>query len=279
VTADDPRAWIGRITEAEDVATAGPVRRLAALLDHEAPPWLQGVVPPLGHWLYFLPQERQALLATDGHSPRGGFLPPTALPRRMWAGGRVEFHRPIEIGAAIGRRSTIEAVAAKRGASGELLFVTIRHQIRSGGALAVLEEQDLVFCSKSAAVPNRATQPPAAEPDPDSRRAVSLGPVELFRFSALTFNAHRIHYDRDYARSVEGYRGLVVHGPYVAVLLLDHYLRACPQAPVARLSYRAQSPLFESERFELCSRATASGASLWARSAGDAIAMRAEVTL
>ncbi len=274
--AEDPRAWIGRVTEAEDVASVGAVHRLAALLDHEAPPWRQGVVPPLGHWLYFLPQERQALLATDGHSRRGAFLPPIELPRRMWAGGRVEFHTPIAIGAQIGRRSTIEAVAAKRGASGELVFVTIRHEIRSGGALAVLEQQELVFCSKPSGAPSR-VEPPAAEPDPDSRRAVILGPVELFRFSALTFNAHRIHYDRDYARSAEGYRGLVVHGPYVAMLLLDHYLQAHPQIPVARLSYRAHSPLFEGERFELCSRATAGGASLWARSAAGAIAMRADV--
>jgi 3-methylfumaryl-CoA hydratase len=289
MTADDPRAWIGRESEAEDLATATAVRRLAALLDHAAPPWPERVLPPLAHWLYFLPEDRQGLLSADGHARRGELMPPIALPRRMWAGGRVEFHRPIPIGARMRRRSSIAQVVAKQGTTGELVFVTVRHQISVGepsgaGAVpAVLEEQDIVYCSNRFDAHARHG---AAEEDASgaahiagcARRTVSLGPVELFRFSALTFNAHRIHYDRDYARSVEGYPGLVVHGPYLAMLLLDHYLRAHPAAPVARLSYRAQSPLFEGETFELCAQASVQGVSLWAQRP-HAIAMRAQLTL
>ena len=282
---EEPRAWIGRTSEAEDIATASALHRLAALLDYERPPWRERAVPPLGHWLYFLPAARHSTLAVDGHTRHGEFLPPTRLPRRMWAGGRIEFLRPIPIGAAIRRTSTVSDVASKRGASGELLFVTLRHQIRVGSELALSEEQDIVFCERPAAgqpFPSRpaaAEKSPPAEPSATSRRSLSLGPVELFRFSALTFNAHRIHYDRDYARNDEGYPGLVVHGPLIALLLVDQFLRSAPAAPISRLSYRARSPLFEHQRFELCAQISAPRARLWAVGPRGEQAMQAEIEL
>jgi 3-methylfumaryl-CoA hydratase len=282
---DEPRAWIGRTTEAEDVATASAVHRLAALLDYEHPPWSAGVVPPLGHWLYFLPAARQATLATDGHTRHGEFLPPTRLPRRMWAGGRIELLRPIPIGSAIQKRSTLVDVSTKRGASGELMFVTLRHEIRVDSAPALVEEQDIVFCERSG--PGRAPRDPAVagansgavDSSVSSRRSLVLGAVELFRFSALTFNAHRIHYDRDYACHEEGYPGLVVHGPYLALLLVDQFLRTSPGAPISKLSYRARSPLFERERFELCVHAGSPGAQLWALGPNGEAAMQAQIEL
>ncbi len=281
----EPRAWIGRTSEAEDVATASAVQRLAALLDHQQPPWSADVVPPLGHWLYFLPAARQSTLAPDGHTRHGDFLPPTQLPRRMWAGGRIELLRPIPIGAAIRRRSTLIDVSSKRGASGELMFVTLRHEISSGSALALIEEQDIVFCEP---LPSRqalrsraaaAESSSAADASVSSRRSLALGAVELFRFSALTFNAHRIHYDRDYACQEEGYPGLVVHGPYLVLLLVDQFLRSAPGAPISKLSYRARSPLFERERFELCVQSGTPRAQLWALGPKGETAMQAQIEL
>lgn len=281
---DEPRAWIGRTSEAEDIAAASAVHRLAALLDYEQPPWSKDAVPPLGHWLYFLPSARQSMLAPDGHARHGAFLPPTRLPRRMWAGGRIEFLRPIPIGAAIYRRSTLSDVSSKRGESGELLFVTLRHEIRIGAELAVIEEQDIAFCERPAAGQTPRSRvatvhKPSEAGSAVTSRALTLGAVELFRFSALTFNAHRIHYDRDYACHEEGYPGLVVHGPYLALLLVDQFVRGAPGAPISKLSYRARSPLFERERFELCAQAGSSGARLWALGPNGEQAMQAEIEL
>src|ERR1041385_4056761 len=139
------KSWEGRTAEASDVATPGPRHRLAALLDHEEPPWIADQLPPLAHWLFFLPDARQSELDRDGHPKRGDFLPPVPLPRRMWAGSRIEFRAPIRIGAAVHRLSTITAVEAKSGASGEMVFVTVRHEISAEGALAIVEEQDIVY--------------------------------------------------------------------------------------------------------------------------------------
>jgi 3-methylfumaryl-CoA hydratase len=204
----------------------------------------------------------------------------------MWAGGRIEFRRPIPIGAAIRRRSTLIDVTPKHGASGELMFVTLRHEIGVGSALALIEEQDIVFCERPAAgtLPRfRAAEVEKAREEADSsassRRTVALGAVELFRFSALTFNAHRIHYDRDYACREEGYPGLVVHGPYLALLLVDQFLRSAPAAPIAKLIYRARSPLFEHERFQLCVQAGAPRVQLRALGPNGERAMQAEIEL
>ncbi len=266
--------WIGRTETVDDVATAAPLAGLAALLDHDVAPWNKDEVAPLGHWLYFLPRARQSLIGPDGHPHRGGFLPPVTLPRRMWAGSRVSFESPIPIGAAIQRRSTIANVVSKSGKSGSMVFVTVQHEIEFQGRCAIREEQDIVYrempgsggtaSSGAARTAVTGTTGPAATVRPSQwTREVTAGPVELFRFSALTFNAHRIHYDRQYTREIEGYPNLVVHGPFVAILLMDHFLRRVPKARVTGFSFRAQRPLHDSVPFSLCLEARERSAELW----------------
>jgi 3-methylfumaryl-CoA hydratase len=276
----DLKAWIGRSETTTDLAAAGVYHRLEGVLDHETAPWPSGEVPPLGHWLNFLPSARQGEIGEDGHPRRGGFLPPVALPRRMWAGGRLRFHDPIPFGEEMVRRSTILSVEPKSGRSGEMVFVTVEHQVSAAGVLAVTEAQDIVY--REAPRPGAAPPPaPASEasPEPDWTRRVTPDPVLLFRYSALTYNAHRIHYDRDFATGVEGYPGLVVHGPLIATLLMDHYLRRHPETRVKGFSFRAQSPLFDIAPFDLNGRETAGGAELWASGADGRVAMKAEVAV
>ena len=273
---DDYSAWVGRSETRQDIATAAPLRGLAALLDHDgAPP----IVPPLGHWLYFLPDARQSAIGDDGHPRRDekGLLPPVPLPRRMWAGSRIEFLSPIAVGAALTRVTTIDAIKPKRGASGDLLFVTLRHDIAADGVAAIREEQDIVFREPAgtAAAPAPAVTIDA-EPA-DAVRSVSPDPVLLFRYSALTFNAHRIHYDRDYARDVEGYAGLVVHGPLIATLLMDHFLRTVPDAMPRRFAFRAEAPLTDGRPFDLCLAHDGDAVRLWSRDASGRTTMRADV--
>jgi 3-methylfumaryl-CoA hydratase len=274
---EDFSAWIGRSETRYDIATAAPQVGLAALLDHDtAPP---ETVPPLGHWLYFLPCARQSAIGDDGHPRRDddGLLPPVPLPRRMWAGGRVEFLAPIAVGAALTRVTTIAAIRAKCGASGDLLFVTLQHDIAADGTPAIREEQDLVYRAPAAALAP-AVSPTPVEPEPaDAVRRVTSDPVLLFRYSALTFNAHRIHYDRDYARNVEDYSGLVVQGPLIATLLIDHARREMPGLTPARFSFRAEAPLIDGAPFDLCLTRQGGGARLWTRDASGRPTMQAEV--
>ena len=265
------KSWIGRTETIEDIASALPLAGLAALLDHETPPWRAGEVPPLGHWLYFLNRARQSQIDVDGHPRRGGFLPPIALPRRMWAGSRLEFLAPIAIGAKIARRSTIENVQSKSGASGEMMFLTVRHEIASGGVIAIREEQDIVF--RDAPKTAETARPGEPAPIADATRTITPDITQLFRFSALTFNAHRIHYDRDYARDVEGYPGLVVQGPFTAMLLMDHHLRRNPGARVGRFSFRARRPHFEGRPLGLCAHANA----LWSVDGEGAVGVSADI--
>lgn len=258
-------AWIGRTEIQCDVIAEAPLRGLAALLDCDVA-WKE--VPPLAHWLYFLPTVRQSEIDVDGHPKRGGLLPPIELPRRMWAGGRLEFHVPLAVGAVVERSSSIKSISRKSGASGEMVFVTVAHEVRSDGRLAIVEEQDIVYRG-AAGVP-----PPGV---PDTRpsnftRPFRLDSVALFRFSALTFNAHRIHYDRDYASLTEAYPGLVVQGPFIATLLMHHVDR--PLASVRRFSFRAQRPLFDSETAELCRNDVGE---LWCRNGAGATIMSASV--
>lgn len=274
---DDFSDWIGRSETRHDSATAAPLIGLAALLDHEtAPP---ATVPPLGHWLYFVPDARQSTIGDDGHPRRdnGGLLPPIPLPRRMWAGGRVEFLAPIAVGAALIRVTTIAAIRAKRGASGDLLFVTLRHDITADGMSAIREEQDLVYRAAATASAAPSVPPPVEIEPADAVRRLTPDPVLLFRYSALTFNAHRIHYDRDYARDVEGYAGLVVHGPLIATLLIDHARREMPGLAPTRFDFRAEAPLMDGAAFDLCLAHTDYGARLWARDVSGRATMRAEV--
>jgi 3-methylfumaryl-CoA hydratase len=273
---DNLEDWVGRFETREDVAAAAPLEGLAAMLDHETPPWRPGEVPPLGHWLYFLPRALQRDIAADGHPHRGGFLPPVDLPRRMWAGGAFTFSAPLPVGAAISRRSTIDEVMPKTGRSGRMVFVKVRHEISTAAGVAVTEFHDIVY--REASKPGEAAPAGELPPGPpDWQRVVVPDPVLLFRFSALTFNGHRIHYDHDYCRDVEGYPGLVFHGPLSATLLVDLFLRQHPGARASGFRFRAKRPLFDTHPLSVCGRPTADGAQLWITDHQGFVAMTAEL--
>jgi 3-methylfumaryl-CoA hydratase len=281
--ADDCRRWIGRSETAEDVAARAPALRLAATLDRSdltarllAP---GATLPPCWHWLYLLPCAPQSTLGPDGHPVRGGFLPPVALPRRMWAGSRLEFHAPIAFGAALVRTSTIANVESKSGRSGVLVFVTVRHEIRADGRLAVVDEHDIVYREAPQPGAPDAARSKEAPRIAQFRRTVAPDPVLLFRYSALTFNGHRIHYDRGYATGVEGYPGLVVHGPLQATLLLDLLDRELPGARVARFAFRALAPLFDTAPFEVCGAREGDRVRLWTQRPDGRIALDATAEL
>ncbi|MDW8444930.1 MAG: MaoC family dehydratase N-terminal domain-containing protein [Acetobacteraceae bacterium] len=210
----------------------------------------EGLLPPLWHWILFQDWRPAGALGPDGHPKRGGFLPPVHhLGRRMWAGGRIAFPACLRIGESVKRTSTITAIAEKEGASGPLVFVTLRHAIESASGLAIEEEQDLVYRSVSSIARKEAK----AEPLPQGGivELILPDPVLLFRYSALTGNGHRIHYDADYAREVEGYPGLVVHGPLQATLLALLARRIHPSGRMVRFSFRALRPAFAGERLTL----------------------------
>ena len=279
--APDYSAWIGRSEESQDIMTASPLDRLSATLDRDDPAFSGGaVVPPLGHWLFFLPNARQSEIGPDGHPKRGGFLPPVHdLPRRMWAGSRLSFPGIIRVGDRVVRRSIIASVKRKDGASGPLVFVTVRHEIgRLDEPAAIIDEHDIVY---------RGLQAPAMKAERQTvetgewRRTLVPDTVMLFRYSALTFNGHRIHYDRDYVTKEEGYPGLVVHGPLIATLLVDLVRRHAPQARIEAFSFRAVSPLFDGN--EMSVNATPPDADgvvkLWAANSESDLAMTAEARL
>jgi 3-methylfumaryl-CoA hydratase len=264
--------WIGRTETRTDIVTAAPVAALAATLDIGQP---GDALPPLWHWLYFLPFDRQSDLGPDGHAKRGGFLPPVDLPRRMWAGGRIDFHCPLRIGDNITRVSRIADVKVKEGRSGPLVFVLVRHEINNPEGLALTEEHDIVYRGHSSA----AAAPPSAPTDAEWERIVHPDDVLLFRYSALTFNGHRIHYDRRYATEVEGYPGLVVHGPLLATLLVDLVRANMPAATVTRFEFRAVSPIFDTADFFVAGRRKDEHTiDLWAKNAAGALAMTATAT-
>ena len=257
---DPLQAWIGRSEVAQDVARVQPALALAVTLDRadlqarlRAP---GATLPPAWHWLYFLPTALQSTLAADGHPAKGGFLPPVPLPRRMWAGSRLAFLAPVAFDAALARDSRIVRIDSKSGRSGALVLVTVRHEIRADGVLAVVDEHDIVYREAATAAAGAAAAAAPAPSEParkaDFTRTVHPDPVLLFRYSAVTFNGHRIHYDRSYVTQVEGYPGLVVHGPLQATLLLDLLDRHLPGARVARFAFRALVPVFDTASFTLC---------------------------
>lgn len=277
---DHLRDWIGRSETHHDIAALQPVAALSATLDRADPtPQAGDALPPLWHWLYFLPLAPAREIGDDGHPKRGGFLPPVPLPRRMWAGGRLNFHRPLPLGTAIERTSTIGDVTTKTGRSGSLVFVTVRHEIADTQGVAITEEQDIVY--RDAPQPGAPAPAPQAAPTDESfAREIAPDPVLLFRYSALTFNGHRIHYDRPYATGVEGYAGLVVHGPMIATLLLDLVRRERPGRTVRSFTFKAVRPLLDIHRFTLCGRDDGEGRlTLWARDHEGALAMQATAEL
>ncbi len=279
--------WIGRIETVEDIVTATPYAALAATLDWPSKtgpqrPTPGTLLPSLWHWLYFLPIYSQSEIGEDGHAKRGGFLPPVPLPRRMWAGSDFAFHEPLLIGDALSRTSTIVDVKEKSGRTGNLIFVKVRHEVRRNGAQAVAltEHHNIVY--RDAPAPADVAPPPQAAPAESSwARSIVPDDVLLFRYSALTFNGHRIHYDRKYVTEVEGYPGLIVHGPLIATLLMDLLRRQQPDATVLRFEFKAVRPTFDIHPFSVHGQPSVDGKTvhLWGRDHEGWLTMDATATL
>ena len=276
--------WVGREQQQSAMLEAGLAARLAALFDLPAPaPGAE--LPALWHWACFAPLNPQAELGPDGHAARGGFLPPIDLPRRMWAGSRLHFHAPLVVGAAATRTTRIAAIAEKHGAQGPLAFVTLTHETRMTGRLCLSEEQDIVYRGPvQPDVTPRDAAPPAPNPaaaPADWRTPQLFDPALLFRYSAATFNAHRIHYDADYARTVEHSPGLVVHGPLLATLLAGS-VAAHSRQRLRSFAFRATAPLIAGPApARLCGATDADAPgcfTLWVESGAGAVTMRASAT-
>jgi 3-methylfumaryl-CoA hydratase len=269
--------WVGRQETAVDDITATPLAALAALLDREpVRPAAGDAIPLLAHWLYFLPLHRQSTLGEDGHAERGGFLPPVDLPRRMWAASRFRFLSPLRVADHVQRISTIQSITPKQGRSGPLVFVRVGHRIEVGTRAAIEEEHDIVYREPPAPGTDAARAPSCTA---QWRREVRPDPVLLFRYSALTFNGHRIHYDRPYVTGVEGYPGLVVHGPLLGTLLIDALCQHAPDAQVVGYEFKALRPMFDTAPFQVCGRRDGARAALWIEDAAGALCMDATAEL
>lgn len=284
-SSDEFSEWEGRKQSSVDTIGQWPAQALAATLnrddrfDSDDPVSL----PAPWHWLYFLPTARASQIDTDGHPRKGDFLPPVPLPRRMWAGSRIDYHSPLHIGDRARKQSTIKKVTPKEGASGQLVFVTVQHDIfvqLVGGEerLAISEQQDIVY-RKPAGKDSNAPKPQPAPDNAQFQRTIKVDPVCLFRYSALTFNAHRIHYDRDYATQVEGYPGLVVHGPLTATLLLNMLRDETEGEILEKFSFRALSPITDIQDVTLAGYRNGEELVLWATDSTGTLAMKAHATM
>ncbi len=275
---DHLRQWVGKkesLTDKLDLATC---QRMEATLDLPATLNEGDALPPLWHWCWFHQPIRGSLLGRDGHPEKGGFLPPVDLPRRMWAGGRFTFNAPLVIGVETEKQSTIKSVEAKNGRSGELCFVTVEHRISSHGTLCLVEEHDIVY-REDPRPDAKPTKPPLADDGvADFSRIIKPNPTMLFRYSALTFNGHRIHYDRDYCRDVEGYPGLVFHGPLTATLLAGLAVENSHDASLKQFEFRATSPVFDIGSFTICGRKEGATSRLQAVHPDKTLAMKATAT-
>jgi 3-methylfumaryl-CoA hydratase len=272
------RQWIGREQIIEDPLDLFPAKGMAALLDHDVAPGAEDPLPPAWHWLYFLDAARRSATGIDGHPQKGDFLPPIPLPRRMWAAGALQITQLLRLGLPASKRSSIRSIEYKSGKSGELAFVILDHELTQGGKLCIKEEQTLVYRAMPAErVPLPPGEPAVAEADWSS--TFEPDPVVLFKFSALTFNGHRIHYDRDYATQKEFYPGLVVHGPLLVTLLLDLLLQRVSAGSLRGLRFRAVRPTFDLSPLQLCARRDGTLADLWTIDREGFIGMSAVATL
>lgn len=275
---EELQRWKGRTQSCTDVIAAVPVTALSATLDYECSRALPGeALPSCWHWLYFQDAIAASGLAEDGHPLRGEFLPPVPLPRRMWAGSRLRFVSPLRVGDEARKVSKVASIERKQGRNGELVFVTVEHRIYSAGTLAIEEEQDLVYRGHSTGTVPSAPSPGLAQAQ--WSREVRPDSVLLFRYSALTFNSHRIHYDRDYANDEEGYSSLVVQGPLMATLLLDLLYREVPGAEIVSFEFRAMRPVLEGKLLCLQGCRNGSEVSLWALDDTGELAVKAQVRL
>lgn len=278
---DHLRQWIGRTEQSTDVVTAQLTRGLRATLFLDiGTPNAGDAAPFTVHWCLAQPVRPMAELGPDGHPARGGFLPPVPLPRRMWAGGEVTFIEPLRVGDEVTRSSEIADVQLKSGSTGQLCFVTVNHTITTPRGVAIRERQDIVY--RDMPTPEQAAISAAAPAS--SKGAVAPGahrethfadPVLLFRYSALTFNGHRIHYDRDYVTKVEGYPGLVFHGPMQAALLVEFAAKLHGGKAPTKFSYRGVNPLFDGAEFSVNAGETPTGLELWTANSADVPTMKA----
>ncbi|MEP6493374.1 MAG: MaoC family dehydratase N-terminal domain-containing protein [bacterium] len=249
--------WVGSDETRADWITPARVAAWNATFDRDLVLPSEGSPAPLGfHWTLSQPAARESDLGDDGHARTGGFLPPVKLPRRMWAGSRVVFHKPLLVGEHVDRQSVVAAINEKQGEHGPLVFVTVRHQLSGSNGLAIEEEQDLVYREAPKPGATVATSPIEAVSAAAWRQTIEPTATLLFRYSALTFNGHRIHYDRRYVEQVEGYPGLVVHGPLIATLLLNLLQARLPDATVARFNFKARRPTFDISPFSVYGSAT-----------------------
>lgn len=256
------QGWVGRERVREDLLAAFPARALAATLDRQQSPQLGDSLPPAWQWLYFNDCARHSELGADGHPQTGGFLPPVPLPRRMWAAGEFFCERPLRIGEPAEQRSRVSSVELKQGSTGTLVFVSLEHHTTQGGRRCLFEKQHLVYRQ----MPSGPSPLPAgevAEQVADFQVPLQPDPVLLMRYSALTFNGHRIHYDRDYATGQEHYLGLVVHGPLLATLLAEQVARQFPGETLGSFRFRALRPVFDADYLHLCGRRQGNTVELW----------------
>lgn len=272
---DAYESWVGREEASQELISPTAVEAMAATLDWPQAPQAGAALPPGWHWLFFNPRVRRSGLGTDGHPQRGGFLPPIALPRRMWAGSRIRYLADVRVGMPATRTSRILKVENKVGKRGSLWFVTVEHRIASEGRECIAEEQDIVY--REATPPGAAPQKPEPYDAPAAwGQEVQPDTTLLFRYSALTFNGHRIHYDQAYAQGEEGYPDLVVHGPLTATLLQQLAVDHSQGRTLAGFDFRGVSPLFVGRAFRLEGRQESDGSlALWARGPDGELAMAA----
>ena len=275
---DHLREWIGRTTEASDIVTAQLVKGLrSALFQEIGEPKPGDAAPFCVHWCLAQPVFPMSMLSQDGHPTRGGFLPPVPLPRRMWAGGELEFIDALRVGDEAKRVSRIADVTMKTGSTGILCFVSVEHVVTTARGIAIRERQDIVYRDVSSA-PQPAPKPAAAPPVAQHRESHMADPVLLFRYSALTFNGHRIHYDRDYVTKVEGYPGLVFHGPLQAALIVELAAKLRGGAAPKKFTYRGVQPLFEGSEFSVNANESGEGLELWTANSQGQPTMKATAT-
>lgn len=270
--------WIGRVTSSEERIDRWPSMGLAATLDFQTPPKDGDEILPLGHWMHFPPAAPHSRMGLDGHPQRGDFLPPLRQPRRMWAGSAIEFLAPITIGSTVRKSSRIADIAEKTGNTGPLVFVKVENEYEVGGQTVLTETQSLVYRDD----PAPGETPPPAKPAPTNAAwSAQHNPdsVLLFRYSAVTFNAHRIHYDESYAKGVEGYPGIIVHGQLTATLMLQAFLKHNPGSRPRAFSFRAVKPLFSGAPLFVEGAATevAGTYKLWARNEAGDLSMTADL--
>jgi 3-methylfumaryl-CoA hydratase len=265
------RQWIGAEEQAEDVVSPGLVKRFRDTLDQAVDGAPSAGPAPLGvHWCLAPASYPTQSLGPDGHPRRGGFLPPVPLPRRMWAGGELVLHHALRVGDIVRRMSRIDDVSLKHGRTGPLCFVSVRHELRVADALAVAEKQDIVYRGLETGGPSPSPAAPSErEPEPQWRKEIDADPVLLFRYSALTFNGHRIHYDRRYCIEEENYPGLVVHGPLQATLLLHFAAEIRGGTPPAKFAFRSAAPIFDGAGLSLNATQAEAGSSLRLWTAGE----------